>query len=140
MRKSIIPAMLLCIAISSLAAPALAATTELNIVKYASDEATILNETTVNYNWMETNLTVQGDATEYYQQGPVFDGDPWDPDETSNLKSKGIVKGTDVKDLCELVGGMSHGDEIKIIASDGFSKWFGYENVCAFLRFVCGGV
>jgi DMSO/TMAO reductase YedYZ molybdopterin-dependent catalytic subunit len=129
MRKSIIPVMLLCIAISSLAAPALAATTELNIVKYASDEATILNETTVNYTWMETNLTVQGDATEYYQQGPVFDGDPWDPDETSNLKSKGIVKGTDVKDLCELVGGMSHGDEIKIIASDGFSKWFGYTNV-----------
>jgi len=130
MRKCAILTMLLCIAIVSLAAPALAATTEVNITKYAADEMTILNETTVTYQWMETNLTVQGDgATEYFHQGPVFDGDPWDPDETSNLKSKGIVKGTDVKDLCELAGGMSPGDEIGIIASDGFSKRFGYENV-----------
>ena len=129
MRKCAILTTLLCIAVIGSAVPALAATTEVNLIKYASDETTILNETTVTYQWMETNLAVQGDATEYFHQGPVFDGDPWDPDETSNLKSKGIVKGTDVKDLCELAGGMSPGDEIGIIASDKFSKWFGYENV-----------
>ncbi|MCK4651673.1 MAG: molybdopterin-dependent oxidoreductase [Methanosarcinales archaeon] len=129
MRKCAILTTLLCIAVIGSAVPALAATTEVNLIKYASDETTILNETTVTYQWMETNLAVQGDATEYFHQGPVFDGDPWDPDETSNLKSKGIVKGTDVKDLCDLVGGMSPGDEIKIRASDGFYKWFGYENV-----------
>jgi len=130
MRKCAILTMLLFIAVIGLAVPALAATTEVNITKYASDETTILDETTVTYRCMETNLTVQGDyTTEYFHQGPVFDGDPWDPDETLNLKSKGIVKGTDVKDLCELVGGMSPGDEIGIIASDGFSKRFGYENV-----------
>jgi hypothetical protein len=101
-----------------------------DVVKYASDDTTILNTTTVNYTWMEANLAVEGDGvTHYYHQGPVFEGDSWDPDETANLKDKGAVKGTDVRDLCELVGGMSHGDEIKIIASDGFSKWFGYENV-----------
>jgi len=130
MKKYTILTMLLCIAVIGSAVPALATTTEVNITKYASDETTILTETTVSYQWMETNLTVQGDgATEYFHQGPIFDGDPWDPAETLNLKSKGIVKGTDVKDLCELAGGMSPGDEIGIIASDGFNKRFGYENV-----------
>jgi DMSO/TMAO reductase YedYZ molybdopterin-dependent catalytic subunit len=130
MRNEIIHAMLLCIVIVSLAAPALAATTVVNVTKYAADETTILNETTVTYGWMEANLAVQGDGvTEYFHQGPIFEGDRWDPDETSNLKSKGFVKGTDVKDLCELVGGMSAGDKIKIRDSGGFNRRFGYENV-----------
>ncbi len=122
--------MLLCIAIAGLSAPVQATTTEVDVIKYASDNTTILNTTTVNYTWMEANLPVEGDGvTHYYHQGPVFEGNSWDPDETANPKGKGAVKGTNVRNLCELVGGMSHGDEIKIIASDGFSKWFGYENV-----------
>ena len=134
MRNEIIHAMLLCIIIVSLAAPALAATTVVNVTKYAADETTILNETTVTYQWMETNLTVQGDGvTEYFHQGPIFDSPPgpWDESETvtTSYKSKGAVKGTDIKDLCELVGGMASGDEIKISASDGYNRWFGYENV-----------
>ncbi|HOG53151.1 MAG TPA: hypothetical protein PLT03_04685, partial [Bacillota bacterium] len=45
----------------------------------------------------------QGDGvTQYYYQGPTFDPDNiWDPDETLNLKNKGAVKGTDIKDLVE---------------------------------------
>ena len=130
MRKCTILTVLLCIVMIGSAVPVLAATTEVNVTKYASDEIVVLNETTVTYRWMETNLAVQGDgAAEYFHQGPVFEGDPWDPAETLNIKSKGIVKGTDVRDLCDLVGGMSPGDEIGIIASDGFSKRFGYENV-----------
>ena len=39
------------------------------------------------------------------------------------------MKGTDVRDICDLVGGMSAGDEVKIRASDGFYRWFGYENI-----------
>jgi len=128
--KSMILAVLLCIVIISSAVPVIAATTEVNITKYASDDTTILNETRVTYGWMEANLPAQGDGvTHYYHQGPVFTGNSWDPDETANLKDKGAVKGTDVRNLSELVGGMSPGDEVKIIASDGFSKWFGYENV-----------
>ncbi|RZB29299.1 MAG: hypothetical protein AEth_01267 [Candidatus Argoarchaeum ethanivorans] len=128
--KGVILAMLLCIVILSSAVPVIAATTEVNITKYASDDTTILNKTTVTYQWMEANLAVQGDGfVNYSNQGPVFEGDKWDTTETVNLKDKGYVKGTDVKDLCELVGGMSAGDEVKIIASDGFSKCFGYENV-----------
>jgi hypothetical protein len=43
---------------------------------------------------MEANLPVQGDgATHYYHQGPVFEGDKWDPEETANLKDKGAVMG-----------------------------------------------
>jgi hypothetical protein len=106
------------------------ATTSVHLVKYANDGSTILAEKTVSYKWMEDNLPVQGDGvTHYYHQGPVFDGDMWDPGETANLKDKGAVMGTDVKDLCDLVGGMSPGDEIMICAVDGYSEKFAYSNV-----------
>jgi hypothetical protein len=79
---------------------------------------------------MEGNLPVQGDGvTHYYHQGPVFQGDTWDPDETTNLKDKGAVKGTDIKDLCDLVGGMSPGDEVMVVAVDGYYLEFPYDNV-----------
>ena len=119
-------------AISILAAPVYAAdsTTSVHIITYASDGATVLNETNVTYQWMEANLTVYGDGvTVYYQQGPVFEGNAWDPDETTNFKSRGAVKGTNIRDLCDLVGGMSPGNEIKISAVDGFNKRFNYTNV-----------
>ena len=127
-------ALLLSILISTLPLPAQATepTTAVRVVKYASDEVTVLNETTVTCGWMEANLPVYGDGvTHYFHQGPIFDSPPgpWDENETANLKDKGAVKGTDVRDLCDLVGGMSSRDEIKIVASDKFSKRFGYENV-----------
>ena len=109
-----------------------AATTEVHLIKYAVDES-ILNETTVNYTWMEANLPVRGDGvTHYYHQGPTFDeNDKWNPSEDMNVESRdyGAVRGTEVKGLCDLVGGMSPGDEIKIKASDGFNKRFNYTNV-----------
>ncbi|RZB29300.1 MAG: hypothetical protein AEth_01268 [Candidatus Argoarchaeum ethanivorans] len=130
--------LILCIGIALLLStlPAQAATTEVHLVKYASDETTVLNERTVTYGWMEENLPVQGDGvTHYFHQGPMFgekfENDPWDINETTNIDSRdfGAVKGTDIKDLCELVGGMSSGEEIMIHASDGFRKYFGYANV-----------
>ena len=91
---------------------------------------------------MESSLPVQGDGlTHYYHQGPVFIDDPdpvtqeqlrWNPGEDTNAfpeKDMGAVKGTDLKDLCNLVGGMSSGDTLKIKASDGFTKEFAYKNV-----------
>jgi hypothetical protein len=106
------------------------ATTSIHLVKYAKDGSTILAEKTVSYQWMKDNLPVQGDGvTHYYHQGPVFEGDMWDPDELTNLKDKGAVIGTDVKDLCDLVGGMSPNDEIMISAVDGYYEKFGYSNV-----------
>jgi len=110
-----------------------APSTAVHVVKYAADGTTILNETTVTYQWLEANLPVQGDGkTHYYHQGPVFVDDKegqWDVNETTNFKDEGAVKGTDVKDLCNLVGGMNTGDEVMIKAPDGYHVEFGYENI-----------
>ncbi len=110
-----------------------APSTALHVVRYAADGTTVLNETTVPYQWLEANLPVQGDGkTHYYHQGPVFVDDKegqWDANETSNFKDEGAVKGTDVRDLCSLVGGMNAGDEVMIKAPDGYHVEFGYENV-----------
>ncbi len=122
--------------LSTLPAQAAEPATNIVVIKYASDDTAILNTTTVTYKWMEVNLPVQGDGTtHYYHQGPIFGemflSDPWDVNETTNIESRdfGAVKGTDIKDLCKLVGGMSPGDKIKISASDGFGKYFDYTNV-----------
>src|SRR5665647_3386477 len=124
---------LFCIAILLLTTPAMAATTQLHIVKYANDGTTILNETTKTYQWLEGNLPVLGDGkTHYYSQGPTFnDSDLWDNAESLNIDTRdwGAVKGTDVKEICNLVGGMSAGETVKIKASDGFSKTFPYEYI-----------
>ena len=136
---SVILAMLVvCIALATFVMPAQAYTTEVHVVKYAADGTTVLGETTVNYPWMRDNLPVMGEEnlygtnyTHYYFQGPTFDeGNLWDPSESVNVESRdyGAVAGTDIKDLCELVGGMSPGDEVKIKSPDGFHKWFNYTN------------
>ena len=119
-----------------LVSAATAATTQVQIVKYANDGTTILNQTTVNYTWMEANLPVYGDGvTHYYHQGPTFDATNfttmWDPDETINILSRdmGTPVGTDIKDLCDLVGGMKAGEYVEIRASDNFNKKFDYDDV-----------
>ncbi len=120
-----------------------ASTTSLTIRKMASDESTILDEKVVDYTWLmdPNNMPVLGDGiTHYYHQGPVFVDHldektqemlRWNPEEDTNVETKdmGAVKGTNVKDLCELVGGMQEGDQINIKASDGLNRTFAYENV-----------
>jgi hypothetical protein len=109
---------------------AVGATTEVRVVKYAADGIAVVQEETVSYTWLRDNLPVHGDGKiHYYHQGPIFEGDVWDPVETINLKDKGAVKGTALKDLCELVGGMSPGDEIMLVAVDGWHTEFAYENI-----------
>lgn len=96
----------------------------MDLVRYSKD-GSILREKTVPYEWMEENLKVYGDGeTHYYHQGPVFEGDPWDPDGTVNLKDKGAVKGSAVKDLCDLIGGMAENDELMFVALDGWHTKF----------------
>jgi hypothetical protein len=113
------------------AVPALAAaTTSLTITKYAQDGTTVVARTTIDYQTMETSLPVQGDGvTHQYLQGPVFEGDVWDPDEMTNIKDWGANKGTDLRDICDLVGGMSPGDTVEAKASDGLSRTYDYPNV-----------
>jgi hypothetical protein len=112
-----------------------AATTDVKILKLAADGYTVLNETTLDYRWMEQHLPVKGDgSTHYYLQGPVFVDpfeDRWNSAEDTNVKEKdmGAVKGTDLADLCSVVGGMADGDAVMVRASDGFSRTFAYDNV-----------
>ncbi|MDD1711659.1 MAG: PEGA domain-containing protein [Methanoregulaceae archaeon] len=123
------------ILVTCLLGVAAAATTEVKIVKLAADGYTVLNQKNVDYTWMEQHLPVKGDgSTHYYLQGPVFvdkQDDRWNPAEDTNVKEKdmGAVKGTDLADLCSLVGGMAEEDEVTVRASDGFSRTFAYENV-----------
>ena len=42
------------------------------------------------------------------------------PSETVNFEDRGAAKDTDVKDLCNFVGGVVPGDEIMIRAVDGY--------------------
>ena len=90
--------------------------------------STVINETTVTYQWMEANLPVQGDGkTHYYHQGPVFTDvkeDQWDRNETTNFKDMGAVKGTAVRDLSNLVGGMAQDDEVMVKSGDGYHVEF----------------
>lgn len=110
-----------------------APTTSVRIVKIAADGVTILNETTVDIPWMESHLPIQGDGTtHYYHQGPVFVNDKegqWDPNETTNFKDRGAVKGTAIRDLCELAGGMMPEDAVVISAVDGYRVDFPYRNI-----------
>jgi len=117
--------------------------TSLTITKIASDGKTVLAEKTVDYHWLmdEKNIPVLGDGTtHYYHQGPVFVDDEdeateeklrWNSEEDTNVEDKdmGALQGNNLKDLCDLVGGMEAGDTIKIKAGDGLSKSFAYKNV-----------
>jgi PKD repeat protein len=113
-----------------------AATTSLTVTKYDA-HGNVLSTQTVDYLWMEANLPVQGDGVMYYYtQGPTFDATDfnsvWNPGEDVNvgtLDRHYCPKGTDVKDLCNLVGGAGPGCTIKIKALDNFAKWFDYEDV-----------
>jgi hypothetical protein len=82
---------------------------------------------------MEAHLPVQGDGvTHYYHQGPVFVESKeaqWDTNETVNFKDMGAVKGTSVKDLCGLVGGMAPGDQVMIKSGDGYHVELDYNNI-----------
>ncbi len=126
--KTFLLSFIICLIILTFAVPALAATTEIHIVKYANDRSTVLSEKTLTYQQMRDTLPVLGDGTtHYYHQGPVFANNPddrWNPKEDTNVQEKdmGAVKGTNLKDLCDLVGGMSASDTLVIKASDGMTK------------------
>lgn len=108
-------------------------TSSLHIVKLADNGTRVINETNVSPHWMEANLPVQGEGvTHYYHQGPVFVDSKeaqWDVNETANFKDMGAVRGTAVKDLCDLVGGMAPGDQVMIKSGDGYHVELDYQNI-----------
>lgn len=112
-----------------------AASDTIRIQKISPDGTTVMSERTVDFRWMESNLPVYGDGvTHYYHQGPVFVGDVddrWNPAEDTNVREKdmGAVKGSSLRDLCNLAGGMTPGNTVRVKAQDGFSKTFPYDIV-----------
>ncbi|MCK4269721.1 MAG: hypothetical protein KAW93_04500, partial [Methanogenium sp.] len=142
--KGVILAVFLLLVIFSINPASAAGTDQVTVKKIAVDGVSVIDEITVDVNYMESNLPVQGDGvTHYYHQGPVFEAgwenvhpgeqyNMWNPREDVNsypYKDMGAVKGTDTKDLCDLVGGASEGDEIMFASGDGFSKKAGYDDV-----------
>ena len=102
-----------------------APTTAVEISRIAADGTTVLINQTVTFAWMKENLPITGDGVQHYgHQGPVFEGDPWDQNQTINTDDAGALRGTAVLDLAELVGGIPENSTVKIIARDGFSRSF----------------
>ncbi len=106
---------------------------KLHILKYGTDGITVINETYVDYTYMESNMPVIGDGTTAYKfEGLTMDpSNLWDPEETypGGYKISNIVKGTRVRDLAELVGGMDSGTTITFVASDGFETTLPYSSI-----------
>ncbi len=102
------------------------------ILRYDEYGGTILNATTTDCRWMKTHLPVQGDGvTTYHFQGPTFDTtDLWNPAEDKNIeKVEEAPMGTAISDLCDIVGGMQAGDELRMTSTDGYVVELMYENI-----------
>ena len=106
---------------------------KIHIVVFGADGKTITNETTVDYQWMEKNLPVIGDGeTKYMYEGiTTIPEDIWDSNQSfpGGYKIESPVKGTKVRDLVNLVGGMEPGTMVKLVASDGYETKLGYPTI-----------
>jgi len=106
---------------------------ELHLVKYGADQTTVVQEQTVDYLWMEANLPVVGDGTTEYRYEGITNNpaDVWDQAETypGGFKIENAIKGTRVRDLCDLIGGMGSGTEIVFVAEDGYETRLPYSSI-----------
>jgi DMSO/TMAO reductase YedYZ molybdopterin-dependent catalytic subunit len=111
----------------------LEAVPEVRIVKYGEDGVTVIAEETVDYLWMEENLDVIGDGETVYRYEGITNNpdDIWGDTETypGGYKIANAVKGTRVRDLVELVGGMGAGTEIVLVAVDGWETRLPYSSI-----------
>ena len=107
-------------------------TVSLMVIRYDEEGGNVLNATTVDCRWMRDHLPIHGDGvTTYSFQGPTFDtADLWNPTEDKNLeKVREAPRGTAISDLCDLVGGMQEGDELRMTSTDGYVVELMYENI-----------
>ena len=106
---------------------------KIHIVKLGTDGKTVINETNVDYKWMEENLQVIGDGVKVYKYEGITNNpeDVWDSNQTfpGGFKIEAAVKGTLVKDLVNLVGGMDPGTVATLVASDGYETKLAYPSI-----------
>lgn len=107
---------------------------KLHIVKYAADRTTIVNETWIDYTQMMAQFNVIGDGTTLYKyQGVTMDPeDIWGqyhPEDYGGFKISNAVKGTRLRDLASLVGGMGDGTDVVLVATDGYKTTLPYTSV-----------
>ena len=106
---------------------------QVRIIKYGPDQTSVTSERTVDYLWMESNLPVIGDGVTRYRYEGITNNpaDVWDEAETypGGFKIDNAVKGSLVRDLVELVGGMGTGTEIVFVADDGYETRLPYSSI-----------
>ncbi|MCK9312515.1 MAG: hypothetical protein M0P20_00455 [Methanocorpusculum sp.] len=117
------------ITLSDFSAPP--AVTSITVKKITTD-GTIISETSKSWEELRTGFDVIGDGKLIYAvQGPVMNShagtdESWDVNEefpaaytNARFKVEDTVKGTSVKDLVDLVGGMDKGDLLRFTSADG---------------------
>lgn len=127
--KKAVPILILLVLSAAMILPVSAATTDITVTKYADNNYTqsVASET-FNVSQLKALSSVYSNGP-VYMQGPTFDsGDPWG-DGGQNMINYYDHNGTLVSAITDEVGGMTDGDELKIQASDGMSRYFGYDNV-----------
>ena len=104
---------------------------KLTIVKYGADRVTEVAIVSVDYTDLIGQFDVYGDGETLYKfEGLCFPpADPWDEAETypGGFKISEPMKGTSIKDICSLAGGMNEGTEITFIAKDGWTSKLSYD-------------
>jgi len=106
-------------------------------VKKVTTDGTVISETSKTWEELKTTFDVIGDGELIYAvQGPVMDSlagtdESWDVNEefpaaytNTRFKVEDVVKGTSVKELVDLVGGMKKGDLLRFTSADGLVTEF----------------
>ena len=132
LKARVIPAACcLVIALLFVAAPAMAATTEVTVTKYRDN-----NYATVDQTATLSMTDLIGDFTPVYSNGPVYmQKGTFDPNDVWGDANQGMTyygehNGTYVSNITNLVGGMSDGDELYVLGIDlPITRYFGFDNV-----------
>ena len=130
--RAIPAACCLVIALVFLAAPAMAATTQVNVTKYCDNNYSAVEEAKTL-----TLAQLQGLSAVYSNgpvcmQGGIFNNttDVW-MYTSGSMACFGEQNGTYVRNITDNVSGMNPGDELRVVASDGYKTYFNYTNVYA---------
>ncbi len=113
-----------------LAAPVSAASENVTVIKYAANNYSFAERSELReWSQMQSSFLNVDSNGPLYMQGPTFNSaDPYGTAGQNMILYYGH-NGTYVRNLTDLVGGMSAGDEIFVKASDGMTRYFNYTNI-----------